>query len=235
MTIYRLLSCIPAAFALLGAEAAQIAASGADTTTTRDAWRTASVAKPLDVDGDNVYGTDGYLMFQTGYSGDKHVVKPNVFADASDALPRYVTVLPAGATASLGSAKFAMIDDPTEPGSDLLSGVALVSGVAPGAEVSIFKLVLKNQPAQGVRVGVMVNNAVDRNPGAVRLALDGDATVTATHHTAQSARNQACYFFFDVTGLSGTSTLTLYVTEDTTDNNKSGEVRIGGLTFDTLR
>jgi hypothetical protein len=226
--------CIPAAFASLLAEAAQIAASGADTSTTRDAWRTASVVKRLDADGDNVYGTDGYLMFLTGYSGDKHVLKPTVFANASDALPRYVTITPTGARTSLAAASFALIDDPTDPASDFLSGVAIAPGVPLGGEVSMFRLVFKNAPAKGVRVGVMVNNAVDRNPGAIRLALDGNATVTASHHTAQGARSQACYYFFDLTGLFDGASFTLFVTEDTTDNNKSGEVRLGGFTFDAL-
>lgn len=234
MISFRIFLCIPAAFAFVQARAAQIAASGADTATTRDAWRTPSVAKRLDADGDNRYGSDGYLMFHTGYSGDKHSLKPNVFLNASEALPRYVSVQPAGASASLGAAAFALIDDPTEPTSDMLSGVAIISGVPLGAEVSMFKLVLKNPPPKGVRVGVMVNNAVDRNPGAIRLALDGDTAITASHQTAQGARSQACYYFFDVTELSGGATLTLYVTEDTTDKNRSGEVRVGGLTFDLL-
>ncbi len=234
MLTWRFLVCLPAAFACLGAEAAQISAVGADTATTRDAWRTPSVVKRLDADGDNLYGTDGYLMFHTGYSGDKHSLRPNVFANASEARPRYVSFSPAGASASLGAASFALIDDPTEPTSDMLSGVAIVAGVPLGAEVPIFKLVFTNPPAKGVRVGVMVNNAVDRNPGALRLTLDGAASVTAAHETARAARSQACYYFFDVTELSSGDSLTLRVTEDTTDKNKSGEVRIGGLTFDSL-
>lgn len=234
MRASRFFLCLPAALATLAAEAAQIAASGADTATTRDAWRTPSVVKRLDADGDHLYGTDGYLMFHTGYSGDKHSLKPNVFANASDALPRYVSVLPAGAGASLGAATFALIDDPTEPTNDILSGVAIVSGLALGAEASILKLAFKNPPPKGVRVGVMVNNAVDRNPGAIRLTLNGDAAITASHQTAQGARAQACYYFFDVTGLATGDSLTLYVTEDTTDKNKSGEARVGGLTFDSL-
>lgn len=230
----RFLFCIPAALATLAAHAAQIAASGADTATTRDAWRTPSVVKRLDADADNRYGTDGYLMFHTGYSGDKFDLRPNVMLNASDALPRYVSVSPAGASASLGAATFALIDDPTEPTSDLLSGAAIVPGVELGGEASMFKLAFNNPPAKGVRVGLMVNNAIDRNPGALRLAMNGDAAVTASHQTAQGVRGQACYYFFDVTGLSTGDSLTLFVTEDTTDKNKSGEVRIGGLTFDSL-
>jgi hypothetical protein len=234
MITLRILFCIPAAFATLAVHAAQIAASGADTSTTRDAWRSASVDKRLDADGDNIYGTDGYLMFHTGYSGDTHSLRPNVLASASEALPRYVTVIQAGATASLGASNFALIDDPTDPASDMLSGVAIISGVELGAEASMFKLVFKNPPPKGVRVGVMLNNAVDRNPGAIRLSLDGDTKIMASHQTAQGPRSQACYYFFDVTGLAGGATLTLHVTEDTTDKNMSGEVRIGGFTFDTL-
>lgn len=234
MITSRFLFCIPAVLATLAAHAAQIAGAGADTSTTRDAWRTPAVVKPLDADGDNLYGTDGYLMFHTGYSGDKFDLRPNVFVSASDALPRYVTVLPVGARSSLGAATLALIDDPTEPTSDMLSGAAIVPGVELGGEAAMFQLVFKNPPAKGVRIGVMANNAIDRNPGAVRLALSGDAAVTASHHTAQGARAQACYYFFDVTGLSSGDNLTLFVTEDITDKNKSGEVRIGGLTFDAL-
>ena len=42
------------------AEAAIIAAPGIDVND--PSWRTPTVPKPLDVDGDNVYGTDGYLL-----------------------------------------------------------------------------------------------------------------------------------------------------------------------------
>lgn len=233
MKILRFL-CIPLALAGLAAQAAQITASGADTSTTREAWRSPSVVKPLDPDGDNIYGTDGYLMFQTGYSGDKHVVRPNVFAQASDALPRYVTVQAAGATASLAATAFAMINDPTEPSSDMLSGVAIIAGVPLGTEASMFRLVFRNPPSKGVRIGVMLNNAVDRNPSSIRLSLDGNPTITASHRTAVGVRGQACYFFFDVTEFSGGTILTLHVTEDTTDKNNTGEVRIGGFTFDSL-
>lgn len=214
--------------------AAQITAAGADISATKSSWRTPSVLKPLDADGDQVYGTDGYLMFHTGYPGTTHNLRPNIFASASMALPRYVSVVPAGATASLGAATFGAIDYPEDPSMGMLSGVALISGLEPGAEAPMFKLVFNRAPAKGVRIGVMTNNAVSRNPESIRLQWDRDPSVTASHPTRVEVASEPCYFFFDLTGLSNGDSFTFFVTQDVTDKIKTGEVRIGGFTFDPL-
>lgn len=214
--------------------ATQITAVGKDVSGTKNAWRNPSVLKPLDADGDHVYGTDGYVMFHTGYAGTTHSLRPNVFASASMALPRYVTVVPAGATGSLGSANFGTIDYPEDPSMGMLSGVALISGLETGAEASMFQLVFNRPPAKGVRIGVMTNNSVSRNPGAIRLQFDRDPAVTASHSTRSGVVSEACYYFFDVTGLSNGDRLTFFVTQDAADRVQTGEVRIGGFTFDSL-
>jgi len=62
-------------------------------------WRTSSVQKPLDIDGDNVLGTDGYYL----------VNLPSV-------LPSYVSQAAILTTTSQGDPSYAFIDDPTHPG-----------------------------------------------------------------------------------------------------------------------
>lgn len=228
-------SLIALSLCAASAHAASILASGADTSTTNDAWRTSGVAKPLDADGNNVYGSDGYLMFNTGYTGTTFTSSTNVLANASNSLPAYAAVTADGATGSVGAAAFALIDDPLNPGSDFRSGVATVSGVTLGAEASMFNLTFNNAPVGGVRVGVLVNNAANRNAQAIRFELDGSGgAVTASQGTGQNVNAQQDYYFFDITGINNGDTFSFFATEDTGDSQTTGEIRVGGFTFDTI-
>lgn len=222
-------------YILTPANAAVIIASGADTDTTNGAWRTSSVSKPLDADGNNIYGSDGYLMFNTGYIGGSFTSSTNIFANASNALPTYVSVTADGATGSVGAAAFASIDDPLNAPTDFQSGVATISGVGLGAEVSMLNLTFNGTvPIAGIRVGVLVNNAANRNASAIRFELDGNAAVTASQNTGTGVNQQQDYYFFDITGISNGDVFSFFATEDTGDGNNAGEVRVGGFTFDTI-
>lgn len=231
----HLSSLIAISLSAASAHAASIMAAGADTSTTNADWRTNSVVKPLDADGNNIYGTDGYLMFNTGYTGATFTSSNTVLANSSNALPAYVSVIVDGATGSVGAAAFALINDPLNPGSDFRSGVAARSGVALGTEVSMFNLAFNNAPVGGVRVGVLVNNAANRNAQAIRFELDGSGgTVTASQGTGQNVNAQQDYYFFDITGINNGDTFSFFATEDTADGNNAGEVRVGGFFFDSI-
>jgi hypothetical protein len=232
-------SLIALSLCAASAHAASILASGADTSTTNDAWRTSGVAKPLDADGNNVYGSDGYLMFNTGYTGSTFTSSTNVLANASSALPAYVAVIADGATGSVGAAAFAQIDDPLNPVNDFRSGVATASynfaNLGAGVELSMFNLTFTNAPVGGVRVGVLVNNAANRNAEAIRFELDGSSgAVTASQSTGQNVNVQQDYYFFDITGIANGDTFSFFATEDTADGNNTGEIRVGGFTFDAI-
>lgn len=81
-------------------------------------WRNNEIAKPLDLDADNVYGTDGYLMIATQFNF------PNAgccgssvpFASATypnlASLPSYVTSTQNLTTNKVGGWNYALADDP---------------------------------------------------------------------------------------------------------------------------
>ena len=75
--------------------------------TTNDAWRTTDSAKPLDLDGDDTYGSDGYLLaIETG----------------ADVSPAYATVSLHGDVdgAEFPSGHQSDIDDPASTGPQLV-------------------------------------------------------------------------------------------------------------------
>ncbi len=237
------LHCLIAATIALApvASAATIAFSGSQLDL-GPGWRTPSVAKTQDADGDNIYGTDGYVMFQTGFvpdppPADQFRFNSNPFSDASTAFPSYATVTADGATGSVTAANFSDINNPNNPSNDFNSGVASRSNfTALGSEQSLMNInfIAANFPTAGVRVGVFVNNAADRNPMAVRLTLDGGGTVSATAATGMDVSSQNDYYFFDITDITANATFSFFATEDTGDGNTAGEVRVGGFTFDTI-
>jgi len=73
-------------------------------------WRDPSVAKPFNIDGDNIYGTDGYVMYATeslssgGGEGGNDLVS----------MPSYLTVQTFASRYSYPS--YAAIDDPIPGG-----------------------------------------------------------------------------------------------------------------------
>lgn len=92
---------------LLGStQAATIIHAGSDTTT-GGAWRTSSVTKTLDGDGNNIYGTDGYLLTT---STDRLVN------------PSYATITRASTSTFGGISGYTLVDNPT-------GGAAVQTGV----------------------------------------------------------------------------------------------------------
>ncbi|MEM6821279.1 MAG: PEP-CTERM sorting domain-containing protein [Verrucomicrobiota bacterium] len=200
-----------------------------------DGWRTPGTAKTQDADGDNIYGTDGYLMYYTGFTGSTFDFDFDVNFNASNALPSYVSITSDGADGSLAASDFVDIDDPNNAPADFTSGVALANGLALGSEASLFNLTFNGlAPSTGVRVGVLVNNTPDRNPAAVRFTLDSDGAVSSSTATNPGVGGQADYYFFDITDISDGDTFSFFATEDILDSETGGEVRVGGFTFDTI-
>jgi hypothetical protein len=203
-----------------------------------DGWRTPAVTKPLDPDGDNIIGSDGYFMFNTGYTGSTFRFDPPPFdpadgyGNASVDLPSFVTISDFGSGGSVTATAFSQIDDPLNPGTDFLSGTAVRNAGADGAEVSFYKLTFNNAPAEGVRVGVLVNNAEWGNAGQIRFELDSNPLITVSANTTRPENGINDFFFFDFEDLSDGDTFSFYASDDTTDNTVNPfETRFGGFTF----
>jgi hypothetical protein len=82
-------------------------------------WRSEGTAKPLDIDANNVYGTDGYALFATqfawpnpGCCGSSVPVDSATWPNMID-LPSYVSDSKFLVTNKVGGWNYALIDDPT--------------------------------------------------------------------------------------------------------------------------
>ncbi|WP_231956349.1 PEP-CTERM sorting domain-containing protein [Posidoniimonas polymericola] len=119
-------------------------------------WRANDVAKPLDVDGDNVYGSAGYAMFGTRFDypnanlqGGNAFVNPtdnSVFPNLVD-LPSWVSGSQIHASRKAGGWAYALIDDP-----QLTNGVRAYSWGLSQTPASTF------QPPY-VKLGVLDGNS----------------------------------------------------------------------------
>ncbi len=122
--------------------------------TTGGAWRTPSVAKPNDIDGDNVYGSAGYFLpsgQQFGYRNPllsgTNVITPD--PKGVNALPSYITDLEF-TDAQVGSSWGGEFGDDgtndTVPGSIGYTGAGILPSLA-GTNVLNLKLKRNNSPA----------------------------------------------------------------------------------------
>lgn len=123
-------------------------------------WRHASVAKPLDADGDNIFGTDGYVMYAASGVGS-----PSTSGGGQDlvSLPSYLTVATSGG-ASHFAGPYSYIDQPTPSG---YSGL-MQSGI-------VYKVPFINQTYDFVTITLRVR---------CRQSC-GSATTTAASTTAR--------------------------------------------------
>lgn len=84
-TLYRSITALMVVGGLLmigDVQAAIVTYVGGDVTTNAD-WRTTTVAKPLDQNGDNYYGTDGYHV----YTGDGWMSSLPSYISSVDNIP----------------------------------------------------------------------------------------------------------------------------------------------------
>lgn len=221
---------------------------GGDNNDEVDQWRTTSVAKSFDPDGDNVYGSMGYVLYAAdaatnGNAGAVTTTNPltyNVSATRRtfSSIPSFLTLASTGQTGIASSYGYRLIDDPTlTPGTsvaDLESGAALRQSVSLGVETAMMTLTLSaGVPAQGFRVGFLVDNT-DPFGGTIRLAqtTGGTSSVTAAQNVAPLG-----FVFFDIVGGVPGDVFTLNLMKSNPQpggGNTSNNVIYGGMTFDAI-
>ncbi|MCE9554022.1 MAG: PEP-CTERM sorting domain-containing protein [Planctomycetes bacterium] len=221
-----------------GASAATIAFVGADLShvgfpvpvpvagSTKDAWRTTSVTKSLDADGNNIYGSDGYFMPTSG-----------------SVTPSYVQglTLPSGTLTYLGNGAFARIDDPASPPTNMDSQIFYrVSST--DTDIVSFKMLGTLSGAKSFRLGILLDTpenagAVDDTDYApttfeVHQIVGGVATSASINGQQGRVVNlaEADWYFFDITGAVANDEYAIRVHGQSNDNL----VAIGGLTFDSV-
>ncbi|MCE5325555.1 MAG: PEP-CTERM sorting domain-containing protein [Planctomycetaceae bacterium] len=204
--------------------AATIDYVGADIDGTQAAWRTTSVAKPLDADGDNVYGTAGYLMPMNSYhpGGMPPEAYYNTATEPYRLNPSFATLEWAqdwsGSFSDWGEWPRSM-DNPVSGGSFTYGGMY---GVSPQDFVRVTLT-----SAGSFRLGVWIDG---QNGGEYATALTvrtSDNSVTGTSATAD-ANNVIDWYFWDVTGAAGDVFLV------TATKSSGGWVDLGGITIDAI-
>lgn len=214
---------LPIFFLLVrAASATTISFAGSDLTT-GGAWRTSSVSKTLDADGNNIYGSDGYFL----------ATSPGGAVLSS---PSFVTgFLNLGQSFYNGAAaspQYSLIDNPTAAGTRM-TGVWYQNS-ANLTEDDLLRFTLSQNAS--FRLGVLVDTSgqVDVSPSSLRLRQTAGGTANSGLQTSNLAANLvADWYFFDVSGTSGDqfvlSGINWY-------NGGAAQFSNGvaGLTFDTL-
>ncbi|MEI8309723.1 MAG: PEP-CTERM sorting domain-containing protein [Verrucomicrobiota bacterium] len=225
--------------AVPAAKAAVITAVGVDTTTGAN-WRTTTVSKPYDVNGDKVYGTDGYLALATGGSGNTAVTAASAVAAGTQGGKTTSASLPSWAT-------FAAIDfgrqwnwyntalsannfnDPTlTPGpsvANIVSGLSYANtGLVVVGPRDYFTLTLGAATPANFRLG-LINNGVGSGMTSITLTSGTDTATQAVGSPAND--NVMRYVFFDLQN-AASKTFTITIT------GNPGNQGLSGLSFDVV-
>lgn len=228
---------VVAAFVAAGVVPVRAAVIGAPGVDANDpSWRTTTVAKPLDADHDNVYGTAGYLLFRfNSPASSSGLTFTNNSNGTLNRLPSYLavsSVATTGASNQFG-AKLA-IDNPGGSGT-AASGVAYRNaGFADTNVESYLNLTFSSIPAGGVRVGILtdVSPGNDAPTSVVLTQTSGSGTGSQSYADviASTATAQADWYFFDLTGVAAGDVFTVGF-----GNRASGsKPTVSGLTVDAL-
>lgn len=180
-------------------------------------WRNQDVAKPLDIDGNQVLGSDGY-----------HLV------NLPPVLPSYVSESTIVSSTYPGNAEYSLLDDPGRPDESFLTGTI---NPGPGAGNSSALLAFKlNASAEGrlIRVGLLVDNldgAAWNASGVSLVQTDNPQSSSEPIPTVAPVLNNRVpdWVFFDITGGKAGDTFVLRAI-----GGANGTATVGGVVFDSL-
>jgi len=207
-------------------------------------WRDNGVAKSLDIDGDNVYGTAGYLLFATGRTG-----YGDTFAGTL-ADPTNQSNLPAGLTIgtgpsfpnmTVGDSWYPRIQDPSNPAVEIPFGLGGSNDNFPAGNGPAWTLdVTSDLPGAGIdgaalRLGIMVWNPAGEwfgsGPSSIQVAAGDSSTGFIANELDDWAR---AVLFFDVMDYSAGDQITIELPGGRPGDNGSGGSHIPGLFVDTV-
>ena len=197
-------------------------------------WRTSTVPK-LDIDGNNVLGTDGYYVpfgNGAGLVGDLKV-------------PVYVTGEAIAGTASeySGNGGYYSIDNPlvVPPGTGLIQ----TGNLNETSNGPLFQFTLTGTVPYIIRVGVMVDNQ-DGNMGQFNGAsvtldctscapvIDGPVVTTTSIGTPSFNDRIPDWIFFDITNGVAGQTYEIVETVGINPNQSANKAALGAISFDSL-
>ncbi|MDF7799601.1 Calx-beta domain-containing protein [Pontiellaceae bacterium B1224] len=198
-------------------------------------YRSMGTAKSFDIDGDDAYGTAGYIIFGgAAVSGGGH----ELFGEATQfSSPSFVTAFSAGGNfVSISKyLSYPKYDDPSEPIADSVAdfgatAVALANAGTTGSWNELLTFTIDGSAPSGFRVGLMAGpegNTDGRwDPTGLRISFEGGPAVEATGLEIVSGTGMV---FFDVTVTDGTTGTFAIESQRRASNGGSS---ISGVTFD---
>ncbi|MCE9551773.1 MAG: autotransporter-associated beta strand repeat-containing protein [Planctomycetes bacterium] len=187
--------------------------------TTHDAWRTTDVVKLFDADGDNVYGTDGYLLLNSN-------------SGAPVSQPLYLNTTNVAPSQFGPSGSYVSIDDPAvTPGPGPIVNINTGTGYGGNSETDFVQFSISQ--AGSFRIGVLQDNHdfAAISPISLRLRqTSGGAADTGLHLTDTDRNVNGDWYFFDVVDATPGDVYRISGLGDT----GHGSNGIGAVTFDTL-
>ena len=204
-------------------------------------WRTTTALKPLDADGDAVYGTQGYAVFgpgtvgQTDGAGTGSVDFVAGGLTSQPSFGSFSVATGAGTQFAFSNFGYAAIDDPTvAPGvavADIQSGLGGFAGVTPVASLlssDIVQLTIGSGVPASFRFGVITNASVGTD---LLLTLRQTVGGLSANAGAPASAFGVSYSFFDVVGA---VTGDVYVLSLTKADDTSTVVALSGVTIDVV-
>jgi len=211
--------------------------------TTGPHWRTASIAKPNDADGDNIYGTEGYFLprataDQSFHSPFMPLTNASILQTplGTNRLPTYLTALRYANPLEQGSSIlgtngiYGILNNPGLPGFSGDPGAGILLGGQPEAASEAMALVLTRRESPAFRLTLIFGNnaaAAGFDPAGQEVSIS-DGLIGAMRTIPQSAvSNVVTYQSWDITA--GSNALTLIV-----DSLTSAPSRLSGIAIDLV-
>ncbi|MCH7226231.1 PEP-CTERM sorting domain-containing protein [Haloferula sp. A504] len=187
-------------------------------------WRTSSVAKTYDPDGDNILGTDGYYLF--GAAGE-NTTGVNAANGGLFSLPSYL-----GVTSGLTQAQFgyALIDNPVDG-----TPADIVSGTTSGAVTAVDSLIATITFTSGVPSDLVITLMNDNLTGAPTFGFDlraSDGTTVLATVNSFTQTDVPDWHSFDLSGITAGDSVQVWGL--TNPGNTIRTTLLGGITFDVV-
>jgi hypothetical protein len=209
--------------------------------TNAGSWRTSTAVKAINPANNNIYGNDGYVMFNTGPTNSNLTqsnspVNPFTFSSASQGLatlnvaPSYVSGFTAIGAPSTGfnsvftSPSYLPMDKPG--GGSMLSGVGVELG-STTAFTSLFSFTVNSHVPSTFVVGLFFNNGLGEWSQAE--ITGGGATTSG----AKTVFGNIDALFFRISGAINGDVYTV-LGKGSTRSEANGNLDILGITFDSV-
>ena len=210
-------------------------------------WSDSTFTKTLDIDGDNRYGTDGFVLLNTTNTGGGRNSPGAALSGSAQRAPDFAT---AGISA-LADANFSgafqnpsgttglIRNDANDATVRLGYGginLATPNAAIPLTDLYSFTLTSALAANETLRFGVFSgSNNSDTRLGFTELTVTAGAfSASTTDDRVANVGNAPDIYFFDITDLAVGDTIVVSAANSITGGNNFNGATIGGVTFDTF-